>query len=163
MDCCRVGGQSFIVTVNHRSLLLQFKTPAGLYSTSSCASFVIFAQWTRRSEMLCSERMLFDSSDLKRFQQLLKKGNEEQRRKGSIGSDMRNENAQLTTMAYDGPSLGNEVSYLIGLILRCLLKPWKLWKYLAPVTCLVEICSCTKTFRKNTWNMGCVVKLLWWF
>lgn len=74
MDCCRVGGQSFIVTVNHRSLLLQFKTPA----------------------------------DLKRFQQLLKKGNEEQRRKGSIGSDVRNENAQLTTMAYDGPSLGNE-------------------------------------------------------
>lgn len=152
MDCCQVGGQSFIVTVNHQSLLLQFKTPAGLYSTSSCASFVIFCSADQKvgNVMLWTRVVLFGSSDLKHFQQLLKKGNEEQRRKGSIGRDVRNESAQLTTMAYNSPSLGNEVSYLIGLILRCLLKPWTLWKRLVPVTCLVEICGCTKTFRKNT-------------
>lgn len=29
MDLCKVGGQSIVVTVDHRSLLLQFKTPSG--------------------------------------------------------------------------------------------------------------------------------------
>ncbi|XP_041822087.1 histone-arginine methyltransferase CARM1-like [Chelmon rostratus] len=30
MDCCQVGGQSFLVTVGKQSLLLQFRTPADL-------------------------------------------------------------------------------------------------------------------------------------
>uniref|UniRef100_A0A3Q0TB31 type I protein arginine methyltransferase n=1 Tax=Amphilophus citrinellus TaxID=61819 RepID=A0A3Q0TB31_AMPCI len=32
MDCCQVGGQSFLVTNSNLSLLLQFKTPTGLLS-----------------------------------------------------------------------------------------------------------------------------------
>lgn len=32
MDCCQVGGQSFMVAIGKLSLLLQFKTPTGLYS-----------------------------------------------------------------------------------------------------------------------------------
>lgn len=31
MECCQVGGQSFLVTVGNQSLLLQFKTTTGLY------------------------------------------------------------------------------------------------------------------------------------
>lgn len=34
MDLCKVGGQSIVVTVDHRSLLLQFKTPSGPCSPS---------------------------------------------------------------------------------------------------------------------------------
>lgn len=29
MDCCKVGGQSVVLTVDQRSLLLRFKTPSG--------------------------------------------------------------------------------------------------------------------------------------
>ncbi|XP_070813863.1 histone-arginine methyltransferase CARM1 [Chaetodon trifascialis] len=55
MDCCRVGGQSFLVTVGKRSLVLQFKTPA----------------------------------DMKNFQQLLKRGDDEETSKGCTEGDER--------------------------------------------------------------------------
>lgn len=38
MDCCKVGGQSIVVTVDNQSLLLRFKTPSGL-CTASLDSF----------------------------------------------------------------------------------------------------------------------------
>ncbi|XP_056287569.1 histone-arginine methyltransferase CARM1-like isoform X3 [Pseudoliparis swirei] len=48
MDCCQVGGQSFLVTVGNQSLLLRFKTP----------------------------------TDMKSFQRSLKRGDDEETRKG---------------------------------------------------------------------------------
>lgn len=29
IDCCKVGGQSIVLTLDHQSLLLRFKTPSG--------------------------------------------------------------------------------------------------------------------------------------
>ncbi|XP_035533931.1 histone-arginine methyltransferase CARM1-like [Morone saxatilis] len=53
MDCCQVGGQSFLFTVGKLSLLLKFKTPA----------------------------------EMKDFQQLLKRGDDEEMRKGCTEGD----------------------------------------------------------------------------
>ncbi|XP_075951185.1 histone-arginine methyltransferase CARM1 isoform X2 [Anarhichas minor] len=55
MDCCQVGGQSFLVTVGKQSLLLQFTTP----------------------------------TDMKNFQRLLKRGDDEETRKGCTEGDER--------------------------------------------------------------------------
>uniref|UniRef100_A0A4W6DTM2 Histone-arginine methyltransferase CARM1 n=1 Tax=Lates calcarifer TaxID=8187 RepID=A0A4W6DTM2_LATCA len=55
MDCCQVGGQSFLLSIDKLSLLLQFKSPA----------------------------------DMKNFQQLLKRGNDEEIMKVCTEKDMR--------------------------------------------------------------------------
>ncbi|XP_030265331.1 histone-arginine methyltransferase CARM1-like isoform X2 [Sparus aurata] len=55
MDCCQVGGQSFLVTVGKLSLLLQFRNP----------------------------------TDMKNFQQLLKKGDDEETSRGCTERDER--------------------------------------------------------------------------
>lgn len=72
-ECCQVGGQSFLVTLDKLSLLLQFKTPSGLLQASD-----LFL----RAYKCSSENSFFGFPDLKNFQLLLRRESDEETREG---------------------------------------------------------------------------------
>uniref|UniRef100_A0A3Q1GSL5 type I protein arginine methyltransferase n=1 Tax=Acanthochromis polyacanthus TaxID=80966 RepID=A0A3Q1GSL5_9TELE len=54
MDCCQVGGQSFLLTIGKLSLLLQFKTATGLYfQTASRRHPTMFETRTENAPTQC--------------------------------------------------------------------------------------------------------------
>ncbi len=148
MDCCQVGGQSFLVTAGAQSFLLWFKTPAGQYRTilNSCC----FSLWVMSGGQTCTIQIIFGSPDMKNFQQLLKRAADDERSKDSTErNDRDNRDAFRGETPYrrhpamiETTTKNYQVSHSIILTFEVLVKYKSLKKKLK---CLSLLCVCSST------------------
>ena len=151
MDCCQVGGQSFLVTVGKLSLLLQFRTPAGLHWIHTAFPRGL---WFRvsgvRANQITSRPL--GSADMKNFQQLLKQGDDEETSRGctergegghkDAETPSRRHPTPFGTRAANAPTQDYQVRHLIILTLSVLINKSEEGPRIQTVHCVQCVCLC---------------------